>query len=265
MIKRDLAKMTEIAKIRRKRTAKKNAMNKSILVDLERLLNDDEVEENEKKIELSVRLETLRQATETIKQWDEKITDLVEDDEEAEKEEEESLEYQKKVGIAMKKVEDYLSRQPRGDMGRDGIHEGHRRNNSADRTSRYTSRENSPEDGERGSRMTGVKLPEIKIKKFNGDVTEWQSFIDSFDAAIGQKKRLTDVEKFTYLRGYVEGSALECIKGFPLTNENYDEALNLLKERYGNTQIIIATHMNQIINLEKVNTCNVKQLRQLYD
>ena len=44
--------------------------------------------------------------------------------------------------------------------------------------SREPSRENSPERCV--SRMTGVKLPEIKIEKFEGDVTQWRTFIDSF-------------------------------------------------------------------------------------
>ena len=60
-------------------------------------------------------------------------------------------------------------------------------------------------------------------------------------------------------------NALQCIEGFPLAHDNYIEALKLLKERYGNTQLIISTYMNKLINLDKVISCDVTQLRRLYD
>ena len=61
------------------------------------------------------------------------------------------------------------------------------------------------------------------------------------------------------------GNALQCIEGFPLAHDNYIEALKLLKERYGNTQLNISTYMNKLINLDKVISCDVTQLRRLYD
>ena len=35
-----------------------------------------------------------------------------------------------------------------------------------------------------GDKSQSVKLPQLDIKKFDGDATEWQSFIDSFEAMI---------------------------------------------------------------------------------
>ena len=47
---------------------------------------------------------------------------------------------------------------------------------------------------------------------------------------------------------------------------NYKQALNLLKERYGNPQLVIASHMDKILKTEKVNSSrNCKELRSLYD
>ena len=45
----------------------------------------------------------------------------------------------------------------------------------------------------------------------------------------------------------------------------YREALNLLKERYGSNQLIISAHMSKLTNLERLVSCNVTQLRRLYD
>ena len=61
----------------------------------------------------------------------------------------------------------------------------------------------------------GLKLPKIKIKLFDGEISEWKSFIDIFEAAVVKNYNLTNIEKFTYLRGYLNGSALQCIEGFP--------------------------------------------------
>ena len=55
------------------------------------------------------------------------------------------------------------------------------------------------------------------------------------------------------------------IERFPLSHDNYEHAIRLLEERYGNLQLIILTHMNKLVQLEKVTSCNVVELRRLYD
>ena len=43
-------------------------------------------------------------------------------------------------------------------------------------------------------------------------------------------------------------------------------ALNILKERFGNKQVIISKHMSMLLNLEKVkSSLLIKDLRSLYD
>ena len=97
---------------------------------------------------------------------------------------------------------------------------------------------------------TGVKLPKIVFKKFNGEPINWQQFSDTFDATVHKNETLSDIEKFTYLKGYVEGPAAKRIEGIMLTNENYKEARELLIERYGNPQLIISSHMNKLIKID---------------
>ena len=51
-----------------------------------------------------------------------------------------------------------------------------------------------------------------------------------------------------------------------MTSKNYQGALILLKERFGNPQLIIASHMHNLLLIEKVNSGrNGKELRSLYD
>ena len=76
-----------------------------------------------------------------------------------------------------------------------------------------------------------VNLPKFEISKFSGDLA--QSFYDSFDTAVCQSTSLSDIEKLNYFRCYLERDALQSIAGFSLTNGNYEEALELLKNKLG--------------------------------
>ena len=64
----------------------------------------------------------------------------------------------------------------------------------------------------------------------------------------------------------MEHSAAEAIAGLKLTNANYDEAVKILTERFGNKQVVINGHMEALMNLPTItNVQNVRGLRQLYD
>ena len=76
-----------------------------------------------------------------------------------------------------------------------------------------------------------VNLPKLTIEKFKGDDTKFNTFMDSFVAAIDSCEDLKDIEKFNYLHSYLEGEAFRTIQGIKLTDKNYPEALELLRRR----------------------------------
>ena len=111
-----------------------------------------------------------------------------------------------------------------------------------------------------------AKLPKLQMKKFNGRPTEWQAFIDCFDSAIHSNPKLGDIDKMNYLRSLVEGPAASAIKGLSSTSENYQSAREILEQRYGNKQLIISSHMDNLLKLPVVSSVSdVKGIRQLYD
>ena len=111
-----------------------------------------------------------------------------------------------------------------------------------------------------------VKLPKLSIKKFNGDLTKWVIFWDSFDSSIHKNLSLSNVDKFNYLNSFLESAAAESIAGLTLTSANYEEAVATLKRRFGNTQLIVNKHMDALLNLPAVNSHHdFKGLRHLYD
>ena len=90
------------------------------------------------------------------------------------------------------------------------------------------------------------------LRKFSGDPLDWKSFKETFEVAVHSSDSISNIEKFTYLKTYLDKSALQATEGFPLTNENYAAAWQLLDKRYGNEQLIVSCHMNNLIKLEHV-------------
>ena len=111
-----------------------------------------------------------------------------------------------------------------------------------------------------------VKLPKLTILPFKGELTSWTTFWDSYQAAIDVNTSLSDIDKFNYLRSLLQGPTLDAIAGLTLTAANYQEAVEVLKERFGNKQQIIDKHMDALLSIEAVSSdTNLKALRRLYD
>ena len=108
------------------------------------------------------------------------------------------------------------------------------------------------------------RLPKLELPQFDGDSLKWQTFWDSFESTIHYNVTLTNVQKFSYLKAQLHGSAAQCIEGFALTNANYATAVNLLRERFGQTHKIIHALMKSIMDLPKP-TSNLYSLRDFGD
>ena len=61
---------------------------------------------------------------------------------------------------------------------------------------------------------------------------------------------LTGMDKFNYLHSLLERAAAEAISGLKVTAANYEEAVSILKKRFGNKQQIINKHMDALLSLE---------------
>ena len=111
-----------------------------------------------------------------------------------------------------------------------------------------------------------VKLPKLTVRKFNGDLTSWTTFWDSFKSSIHDNNDLSAIDKFIYLNSLLEGPAAAAVAGLTLSEANYEEAVKVLTKRFGNRQQFIAKHMDALMNLENVDSIHdLKRLRRLYD
>ena len=66
------------------------------------------------------------------------------------------------------------------------------------------------------------------MPEFDGEIAEWQTFWESNESTVHLNATLSDVQKFTYLRSVIHGSASSAIAGFPLTDSNYSNVIDLL-------------------------------------
>ena len=220
----------------------------------------------------------LKQKATTLKSLDEEIFALTidhGDDEACEKEAEESEEYKEKVAYSILTLEDTLKEE------NESIASGHskastrksersaesrasgslHRSDSKDSLISVTSDNGQPQASSRK-----VKLPKLELRKFSGKVEDWPEFWDSFCSAIHNDDQLAKVDKFKYLRSYLEGPARNAIKGFSLTDVDYDEAVALLRKRFARPEVIRITHINELINLAPVySERNVERLRAFHD
>ncbi|XP_065895991.1 uncharacterized protein [Dysidea avara] len=108
------------------------------------------------------------------------------------------------------------------------------------------------------------QLPKLTLPTFSGDSLQFQTFWDSFEAAVHNSKGLTGVQKFHYLRAQLLGDAAHVIDNLPLTDLNYEHSVALLKDRFGQPYKLVNAHMDALMNLPKpVN--NLASLQAFHD
>ena len=108
------------------------------------------------------------------------------------------------------------------------------------------------------------RLPKLSLPHFTGDTLMWQTFRDSFDAAVHNSPSLSKVQKFNYLRSLLQGNALRAIAGLQLTDANYDHAIAILTQRYGQPHKIEEAHMQALSQIH-CPTSSLSSLQLFYD
>ena len=110
------------------------------------------------------------------------------------------------------------------------------------------------------------RLPKMDLPIFKGDPLKWKGFWDQFQVSIHENERISDIDRFNFLKKYLGGEALNTLSGLNLNAENYKDAIALLKDRYGNEQILISAHMESLLKVQKIKSKDdIKGLRDLYN
>ncbi|XP_064479031.1 uncharacterized protein LOC135392242 [Ornithodoros turicata] len=122
------------------------------------------------------------------------------------------------------------------------------------------------EEASRENRRSGAKLPKLEIPRYNRDLCSWQPFWEQFRDAIHTNRSLTQSEKFHYLRALLTGPAAAAIAGLQVTEACYEDAVSLLKDRFGDKGRIENEYLSRLRHLPTViSSNNVSSMRKLYD
>ncbi|XP_061168132.1 uncharacterized protein LOC133177057 [Saccostrea echinata] len=227
-------------------------------------------EENTDSEDIETILDTLTEKQEVLRDLDEKIlTETAE--EETEKEILETDEYNLNLNSKMRKFKKQLLVQ-KSSLNATATSYSHHNENSQfgeNGQSSHNFSENSRaisfhSNSNSSNSSNFHKLPKLNLPIFEGNVLEWQSFWDSFDSAIHSNNTLTEVQKFNYLKSLVEGEASNTIAGFALTHSNYNRAIELLHERFGQKHKIIQSYMQALLELPAPKN-NLTSLRHFHD
>ncbi|KAG8228715.1 hypothetical protein J437_LFUL009397 [Ladona fulva] len=103
-----------------------------------------------------------------------------------------------------------------------------------------------------GAGMSRIALPKLNLVKFNGDLKAWQSFYDIFEASIHNSIKISDVEKFMYLRSCLKGEPLSLVSSLPLAGANYSVAWDSLKSRYNQPPLLTNAYLEALLGLRPV-------------
>jgi len=104
------------------------------------------------------------------------------------------------------------------------------------------------------NKSSSIKLPKLELISFSGDKTRWCEFWDSFKCSVHDNKTLSNSEKLNYIKSKVCGEAQRAISGLALSDANYDVAIGILLERFGNVQEVVDLHYNKLINIQPATT-----------
>ncbi|XP_076659915.1 uncharacterized protein LOC143363450 [Halictus rubicundus] len=91
-----------------------------------------------------------------------------------------------------------------------------------------------------------IKLLEMRLPSFDGNIEDWVAYFDTFTSTIDSNENLTPLQKLHYLRSTLHGKALKCISALNTTDANYYDAIELLKKKYDCPRRIVLKHCDAI-------------------
>ena len=111
-----------------------------------------------------------------------------------------------------------------------------------------------------------LKLPDISLPEFNGNIEDWDTFKQGFRSLVHNDARLGSIQKFHYLKGALKNSkATDLISSLELSADNYLVAWKLLEERFENKTSLVFRHIQCLFDMNKVDTTSALSTRTLLD
>ena len=109
-----------------------------------------------------------------------------------------------------------------------------------------------------------VKLPKLKIIKFDGTTLDWFRFWNQFETEIDQVQ-ISPISEFSYLKELLVPKIRLLIDGLPFTSEGYARAKLILNSGYGKPSEVATGHTHCITHLPVISNCNPNRIQEIYE
>ncbi|XP_011313266.1 uncharacterized protein [Fopius arisanus] len=106
-------------------------------------------------------------------------------------------------------------------------------------------------------------LPGIELPKFSGIYKEWRSRRDLYQSLVGNNQDVPGVEKMHYLRLCLTGEPLKLISSLPVSEDSFRSAWRTLLDRYENKRLLVAAHLDQLLNTTSMKSHSASDLNFL--
>ena len=88
--------------------------------------------------------------------------------------------------------------------------------------------------------------PKISIPTFNGEVSKWTEFWNQYSETVHDVASLSDRRKIVYLQQALkDGKAAIMIEAMNKSGDQYEDAIEILKERFDRPREVISEHIQQ--------------------
>ncbi|GIY86857.1 uncharacterized protein CDAR_258181 [Caerostris darwini] len=137
----------------------------------------------------------------------------------------------------------------------------------------FKSKSNNREESDDSSCVQSIskrkfKLPLLELKKFGGEIKDWLPFWGQF-SKIDSDPNIDEADKLQYLIQATLPStrARELVESFPPSKENYHKAVDSLKSRFGQDDLLVEFYVRELLKLTiSMNSRDQKvKLPTLYD
>ena len=109
-----------------------------------------------------------------------------------------------------------------------------------------------------------IKLPEIQLPMFAGELKGWQYFYETFLSLIHHNTALSTIDKYHYLLLSTKGAPHSLVSALPLVENNYETAWNSLVERYNDSRVLALHYLDSVINLPPLTEVNYESIHKFY-
>ena len=113
--------------------------------------------------------------------------------------------------------------------------------------------------------MIYTRLPDLTLPKYAGDHTQWLEFRDSFQSVIVDSPRLSNVDKFHYLKGCLSQEVYLTIISIPISNDNFEIAWKTLCSRFDNPRLIANNHIDKLFSPPQLDKNDPAPLQRFLD